>query len=67
MDFRSFFLLYSFELIRLYMYITIIAAVAQNMAIGNNNQLLYWSCKYLPDGIFGGPIDLKLASFRINL
>mgnify|MGYP002514428496 CR=1 FL=1 len=24
------------------MYITIIAAVAQNMAIGNNNQLLYW-------------------------
>ena len=42
MDFRSFFLLYSFVLIRLYMYITIIAAVAQNMAIGNNNQLLYW-------------------------
>ena len=29
--------------------------------------LNYWSCKYSPEGIMGGPIDLKLASFRINL
>ena len=29
--------------------------------------LNYWSCKYSPAGIMRGPIDLKLASFRINL
>ena len=29
--------------------------------------LNYWSCKYSPEGLMRGPIDLKLASFRINI
>ena len=29
--------------------------------------LNYWTCPYLPDGRMGGLIDLKLASFRVNL
>ena len=29
--------------------------------------LNYWTCKYSPEGFMSGPIDLKLASFRINL
>ena len=27
----------------------------------------YWSCEYSPEGRMGGPIDLKLASFRIHI
>ena len=29
--------------------------------------LIYWSSKYTPEGRFGGPIDLKLARFRVEL
>lgn len=29
--------------------------------------LNYWTCPYLPDGHFGGLIDLKLASFRVKI
>ena len=29
--------------------------------------LNYWTCQYQEDGRMGGPIDLKLATFRICL
>ena len=29
--------------------------------------LNYWACKYTPEGLFGPLIDLKLATFRIEL
>ena len=29
--------------------------------------LNYWTCKYSPEGMMGGPIDLKLASLRVDV
>jgi sialidase-1 len=29
--------------------------------------LNYWTCKYSPEGRMGGPIDLKLATFRVEV
>ena len=29
--------------------------------------LNYWACKYTPEGIFGPLIDLKIATFKINI